>query len=94
MAGIIERYPELTEICDQVLGVVGVSFRVGMEVGLRRMALLGSVCHINADLLNKAIREMDKEFDFVCPCTRFKYDLCERCGKPDTLGLRKIDEEA
>lgn len=75
MAGFMEHYPGLTEICDQVLGVVTVSFRVGMEAGLRKIV---AKADMPTSMLHEAIREMDKDFDFTCPCTSFKDNRCER----------------
>lgn len=86
MAGPMKHDAELTSVREMGSNLFTRACRIGMEAGLRRMAIQ---CQLDVRLLEKAIRQMDKEFDHVCPCTSFKDGLCERCGSRDVFSVSK-----
>ncbi len=80
----------LDNLSTQAIDLITEAHRSGIEVGLRRVCKTGRC--IGPDDIFREIVRLDDEFNQPCPCVHFRDDLCERCGKPDTLGLRKIGE--
>ena len=70
---------------DAAGGVTKEAFHAGMEAGLRRMAARTSSLGVDEYLLHAAIREIDVDLGFPCPCVRFVEYQCQRCGKADPL---------
>ena len=75
----------IKELSDHAGDWIREAFHAGMEAGLRRMTARTSTLGVDEYLLHTAIREIDAEFDFPCPCVRFVEYQCQRCGKADPL---------
>lgn len=77
----------LDDLNTRALDTVTEAHRLGIEVGLRRMhAKPGLTC---LGKLYEAIEELDDDFHYKCPCTRFVDDHCKRCGRPDPFAAEK-----
>lgn len=81
----------LDDLSTQAIDIVTEAHRTGIEVGLRRGYGLptGTVIMNNPYVLHSLIAKLDKEFSYLCPCTRFKDGKCERCGKSDPFGVKE-----